>query len=315
MSSIVTLDPLQTLGPNTLSDELEQGKVVCFPTCPIPLPPAEDIAFLRDEMARHLRRKNVSYHSEVDRVLGIRAPKPIRERTWRILRDHFHEVRRFLERVIPAFTPGWRPGTASFRPLQERGRNISPHASSELLHVDARAYGATHGDRILRFFVNVNPEEDRVWVTRGTFPELYAKYAASAGIAGNARNRDLEKGFFNRVFSALVNRASRLGLPMLKLVDTSPYDRLMARFHNFMKDSKEFQQGLEGRQELRFSPFSAWMVLTDMVSHGCVSGQHAFIDTFIIPLRNCRLPHLAPYHVLKGENLSQRAAAPPKEAR
>jgi hypothetical protein len=40
------------------------------------------------------------------------------------------------------------------------------------------------------------------------------------------------------------------------------------------------------------------MVLTDGVSHACVSGQHALADTFLIPLRNCRLP--APYDLLIG---------------
>jgi hypothetical protein len=40
------------------------------------------------------------------------------------------------------------------------------------------------------------------------------------------------------------------------------------------------------------------MVLTDGVSHACISGQHALVDTFLVPLRNCRRP--APYHLLAG---------------
>ena len=40
------------------------------------------------------------------------------------------------------------------------------------------------------------------------------------------------------------------------------------------------------------------MVLTDGVSHACIQGQHALVDTFLIPLANCRLP--APYHLLAG---------------
>jgi hypothetical protein len=75
---------------------------------------------------------------------------------------------------------------------------------------------------------------------------------------------------------------------------------MMRRFHNFMKDTPEFQSASEGHREFAFKPFSAWMVFTDMVSHACTSGQFAFIDTFVIPLGNCRLPELAPINILKG---------------
>jgi hypothetical protein len=34
------------------------------------------------------------------------------------------------------------------------------------------------------------------------------------------------------------------------------------------------------------------------VSHACIAGQHALVDTFLVPLRNCRLA--APYHLLSG---------------
>jgi hypothetical protein len=83
---------------------------------------------------------------------------------------------------------------------------------------------------------------------------------------------------------------------MARVIDTSPYDRRMRRFHNWMKDTPAFQQPPHHR--FSFAPFSAWMVLTDGVSHACVSGQHALADTFLIPLRNCRLP--APYDLLIG---------------
>ena len=41
------------------------------------------------------------------------------------------------------------------------------------------------------------------------------------------------------------------------------------------------------------------MVLTDQVSHACVEGQHALVDTFVIPLANCRLRELSPYEILR----------------
>ncbi len=41
------------------------------------------------------------------------------------------------------------------------------------------------------------------------------------------------------------------------------------------------------------------MVLTDTVSHACLSGQYAFVDTFVVRLAQCRVKETAPYHLLE----------------
>ena len=253
-------------------------------------------------------------------------------------------VRTLLEKAMPEFARGWTPGTTSFRPLQEKGRALAAHASNERVHVDAGAYGATHGDRILRFFVNVNPVEDRVWVSKGSFPQLFAEHGRAAGVAGVAadpivaapsgpppaaadsplapegkngggdlpvstsnRPDPVREGVLDRAFSAAVRAGARLS-PALRMIDSSPYDRLMRRFHNWMKDAPEFRDSSKGLETFRFPPYSAWMVLTDQVSHACVEGQHALVDTFVIPLANCRLRELSPYEILR----TGRAPEPPR---
>lgn len=300
MLESVSPDRLSSLGPTELSDKLEQGDIVLFPDPPIPLPSAADQEFLRQEMPRLLSRKNISFHVESDRVAGLRGGGQITERARRILSEHLNQVEQFLRRVLPTLVPGWKVATSSFRPLEERGRAIRAHARSELVHVDAGAYGATHGDRILRFFVNLNPHEDRVWVSKGTFPVLYRRYAREAGIEPPDGGHDLKPGPVNRTYTGVLHALASAGFRSAKLADTSPYDRLMKRFHDWMKDTPEFQATSEGHAEVRFKPFSAWMVFADMTSHACLAGRYAFIDTFIIPLRNCRLRELAPYYVLQG---------------
>ena len=277
------------------AEALERGRIVRFSRPPIELPAASDLAFLRDGLWPFLERKNVSYYPEADRLTGLRGAPEVRRRAQAILRQHSKRVRGFLERAMPGFTRGWQPGTSSFRPLEEQGRNLSAHASNELVHVDAGAYGATHGDRILRFFINVNAERERVWVTKGTFAELYRRHARDAGVD----RADVASGVAGRALAAVL-RAGRRAVPMLRVVDTSPYDRAMRRFHNWMKDTLAFQRSTEGLREISFAPFQAWMVLTDGVSHACIRGQHALVDTFLVPLANCRLPAEAPYRILAG---------------
>jgi hypothetical protein len=209
-------------------------------------------------------------------------------------------IESFLKKKAASLTDHWTVGTCSFRPIQEKGRNLKPHASNELVHVDAGAYGATNGDRILRFFINVNPSEDRVWASKGTFPEMYRRYGEAAGVrAQHPGPNYLKKGPVDHLRTGLLHGIASLGLPTAKMLDSSPYDRTMRKFHNFMKDTPAFQQDREGHVEYRFPPFSAWMVFTDMVSHASLSGQQAFVHTSIVRLASCRKPELAPYNILR----------------
>ena len=168
------------------ADALEDGHIVRFARCPIALPDEEEQRFLREGLAPHLRKKNVSFYPAADKLTGLDAPPEVIRRAHGILAGHSQRVRAFLERSMPELTRGWTVGTSSFRPMEEKGRGLSAHASNELIHVDAGAYGATHGDRILRFFVNLNPDRDRVWISKGTFAELWRRHAREAGVASGA---------------------------------------------------------------------------------------------------------------------------------
>ena len=289
-------EQLAAAAPYEIGEALERGRIIYFPTCPIELPAAADLALLREQLPRELASKNASYHPESGRVHGLKGDPALRELGVRVLRTHSERVEAFLHATIGYLTEGWRVGTSSFRPVQEKGRNLKPHASNELVHVDAGAYGATNGDRILRFFVNVNPAEDRVWATQGAFASLYQRYAAAAGVAGGHR---LDKGPLDQLRTALLTGLAAAGVKAATVVDSSPYDRLMRRFHNYMKDTPAFQSARDSYEEMRFPPFSAWMVLTDTTSHASLSGQHALVNTFLLRLAACRLPAVAPYHILR----------------
>ena len=292
-------------GPE-LSDALEQGQIVHFPRSPVPLPSETDLDFLRG-LGPHLGRKNVSWYFATGKLKGLEKQPALEARARDLLSAHAARVRAFLSGAMPAFTHGMEPGTTSMRPVQEKGRALSAHASNERVHVDAGAYGATHGDRVLRFFVNVNPSEDRVWITRGAFAALYSAHAAEAGLLGARGPRSVDEGLLDRAFTALLRAASKLA-PQARLLDSSPYDRQMRRLHNWMKDTPSFIEGKSGLEELRFGPGSAWMVLTDQVSHACTEGQHALVDTVLVPLANCRLPEQTPHRILQTGQVPAQAA-------
>ena len=284
--------------PAEIQDAMERAEVVFFDTCPLELPSAPDLEFLRTGLPRELQVKNISYHPESNSIPRFEAAPEVKDRVERILRAHGQRVEAFLRRSCPDFVPGWTLGTTSFRSIEEQGRKLKPRSSNELVHIDAGAYGATNGARILRFFVNIHPSRDRVWGTKGSFNALMGRHRELWDAARGGKPRvTIDKGPLDKLYSGLIGAASKV-YPLVRVIDSSPYDRSMRRIHNYMKEDPRFRDSREGYQEIHFPPLSAWMVFTDGISHSVLTGQHALVTTVLIPLENCRRPELTPYQVL-----------------
>jgi hypothetical protein len=298
MSQLYSLVDRSRASPQEIEDTLERGEVVFFERCPIELPSAEDLAFLRDDHSGALKAKNISYHPESDSVPRFEASAEVTERVTRILRTHGERVAAFWQRMLPDFAPDWLMGTTSFRPAEEKGRQLKARSSNELVHIDAGAYGATNGSRILRFFVNVHPTRDRVWGTKGSFESLMRRYDALWEAARDGKpSVPLRKSPLDRFYSGLVQSASKV-YPLFRVIDSSPYDRSMRRIHNYMKETPAFRDDSSDYSEIHFPPMSAWMVFTDGISHSVLTGQYAFVTTALIPLANCRQYERTPFGIL-----------------
>ena len=297
-SSRYPLRDFSAAAPHELEEALERAEVVFFERSPVTLPDEADLEFLRAGLPHEFRVKNISYHPESASIPRFEAAPEIKERVERVLRTHGERVEAFLRRSLPDYVPDWTMGTTSFRSIEEQGRNLKPRSSNELVHIDAGAYGATNGARILRFFVNIHPTRDRVWGTKGSFNALMARHQELwAAARGRGMRVPVEKSPLDRAFSGFVRAVSKV-YPLARVADSSPYDRAMRRIHNYMKETPEFRDSRAGYQEIHFPPLSAWMVFTDGISHSVLTGQHALVTTLLVPLSNCRLPELAPYHVL-----------------
>ena len=299
MSERYELRSFDGAAPNEIEEALERAEVVFFERSPVELPGEDDLAFLRDGLPSEFRTKNVSYHPESDSGPRFDAAPEVKDRVERILRTHGQRVEAFLRRAVPDFVPGWTMGTTSFRALEERGRKLAPRSSNELVHVDAGAYGATNGARILRFFVNVHPTRERVWGTKGSFGALLERHPElrAAALAGRPRVK-IEKSPLDRLYSGVVSAAAKL-YPLFKVIDSSPYDRSMRRIHNYMKENEAFRTDPTGYREICFPPLSAWMVFTDGISHSVLTGQYALVTTLLVPLENGRIPDISPYKILE----------------
>jgi len=280
-----------------LTERLESSELVVFPTCPFPLPNDNDRQFLFDQEVASGGHKNISYDPLTTRLGGYRSPTPQAEsRMQSILAGFSQTAIRWLSAHLSDYAKSWEIGRASFRPEEEATRPLRFTARNDLLHIDNFPTRPTHGRRLLRLFVNLNPSEPRVWVTSESFPELMTRFAPELHIP----TRTIEE--WCRPASSwlrLWNRDQTGG---------SHYDSLMLRLHHAMKSSEKFQDRAR-RKVWSLAPGSMWLLFADGLAHGVLRGQFALEHSFYVPVEALRQPERSPLRILEQIGREQRRRA------
>jgi hypothetical protein len=267
---------------------LEKGEILLFRELPFSLPQS-DQEFLIGQSWSELRlHKNVSYRPGEDVLRGVSGDDETLGKIQRILRCYSEQVVEFAGKLLSPYAGRWTLDFASFRPLEEEGRDLPLHKRNDLLHVDAFPSRPTRGGRILRVFTNINRTRPRVWNTTDNFESLVRQYAMDAGLQEIAE----DDGFVSR---AVQNWGAKLGLPGM---GRTAYDMFMLRFHDYLKENSEFQTNCT-KVRLEFPPLSTWIVYTDCTAHAVMSGQYALEQTFLIPPHALVARQHAPYRILE----------------
>ncbi len=269
---------------------LETGDILYFPTTPFEITD-EDRAFLLTQRQVHASyHKNISYRPAQDRLKGVDARDAAdRKRMHAVMKRYSQHAISFVAGLLPRYTSGWKIDYASFRPNEEQGRKLSRRARNDLIHVDSFPTRPSYGDRLMRFFTNVNPERPRIWATSDHFAALARVYARPAGLPF------APAGWWSSLRGEAARVLARLGLPV---VDRPAYDRFMLGFHHFLKENEAFQQNCP-KDLWSFPPGSSWIVFTDASSHACLSGQYALEQTFIISRESLAYPDVSPISILE----------------
>ncbi|MGH9590681.1 MAG: Kdo hydroxylase family protein [Terracidiphilus sp.] len=273
--------------------QLESGGILYFPQTPVPIP-AGDLAFLlgREQSGSSLH-KNIAYKPNRERLSGVdrkSAGAAELEQMRSAMRRYSAGVDAFLSRFLAPYKRRWRLDYASFRPIEEEGRDLPLRRRNDLLHTDAFPTRPTRGRRILRFFHNIHPTRTRDWVVGTPFAEVVDRFAP--GKLAVPKRDGVVAGA-----GKLMARAIGLG-GLLPQVKRTPYDEFMMQLHNAMKEDSEFQFGC-AREKLRFGPGSSWMVYTETVPHAVLGGQYALEQTFLIDPAAMVMPGSAPVRILE----------------
>ncbi|HKW24934.1 MAG TPA: Kdo hydroxylase family protein [Terriglobales bacterium] len=267
---------------------LEKGEILLFSNPPFPLAENDRNYLISQRHMDSRLHKNISYRPGEDLLRGFSDGQENENRMHGIMRAYSSAVAGFVSRFLSPYAGKFQLDYASFRPLEEQGRDLPLHKRNDLLHVDAFPSRPTRGGRILRVFTNINPSQERVWLVGERFPALAEHYALEAGLGELCR---AGSGLRARLVHLL--RAARLPVS-----ERSPYDEFMLRFHNWLKENSRFQSGGD-KTRLAFPPLATWLVYTDGVPHAALSGQFALEQTFIIPAAALVAPDAAPVHVLE----------------
>lgn len=268
--------------------DLECGHIVFLPNSPIEIPSEDRELLLGRKQSSSAYHKNIAYRPLEDRVTGLdESEAQDAERLRRIMSDFSRRSVEFLSAFLAPYANKWKLEFASFRPIEEKGRQARVHARNDLLHFDSFPTRPTNGARILRFFTNINPTQSRVWLTSQTF-ETFGPMMVKAGRLRASVNNPLRRAAYSVARKLHLRGANR-----------SPYDDLMHRCHNLMKEDAQFQEKTP-KNRWEFPPHSSWMVFTDCVSHAVLSGQYALEQTFLVPHSALVEPQRSPLAILES---------------
>jgi len=267
---------------------LEQGNILWFEHTPFELP-EQDRQILRGAgLSSSPHHKNIAYRPAADKVTGF-DPAAVRdpERLRGAMGRYSERALQFLRELLPRYMEKCRIDFASFRPQEERGRDLPTKKRNDLLHVDAFPTRPTGGDLILRIFTNINLTQPRVWLTSDPFEPLARRYAMDAGLSHVASR---EAG---RLFRRLL-RAAGFPLPL-----RSRYDQFMLHFHDYLKFNQTYQDSC-AKYRFEFPPDSTWIVFTDIVPHAVLSGRYALEQTVIVRRESLVGREHAPIEILEA---------------
>jgi hypothetical protein len=274
-------------------ERLEAGEILYFSETPVPIPP-DDLRFLLEQrQTGSALHKNIAYKPVRDQLSGVdeKSTDPAEvEQLREVMRRYSAGVTAFLKDFLAPYRERWLLDYASFRPLEEQGRDLALRKRNDMLHTDAFPTRPTHGRRILRFFHNIHPTRTRDWIVSEPFARVVGAFAPSKLAIPHADGP---------VASAGKKLAQAIGLAdVVPQWKRTPYDQFMMELHNRMKESAEFQRDCV-KESVQFPPGSSWMVYTETVPHAVLAGQYALEQTFLVEREAMVTPESAPVSILE----------------
>lgn len=278
---ILTLDA--DLGPAAAraraAEALESGGLILLPQTPFRLLNSEQD--LIDPAILAPKSKNASLDPATGAVGGVVLEGERRHAMGAMIARYADFAEDLIGRLLPGYSSALQRRRTSFRPGAVDSRALSPRKDDRRLHVDAFPSSPVQGRRILRVFSNVDPMgRDRIWEVGDEDFETFAT-RQKAWLKGSS---ELTRALLQTV---RITRGRRTG-----------YDQAMLELHDRAKLDDAWQAAVS-RTRVAFPSGSSWIVYTDASLHAALEGQHAFEQTYLLPVEAMYHPDRSPLRALE----------------
>ena len=263
---------------NELITDLESGKVLHFTNLEFPVSEIEQQYFTSE--IRDKKSRNISLNISGELKGAIRNNEA--ESNLAAMMTRYRTQSHLLvNTILPRYKDHLHLAPTSFRPNQIVTRNQSWRADDKRLHVDAFPSRPNYGERILRVFINVNPNKvPRVWRIGEPFEAIVDRFLADT-----------------KPYSAW--QAKVLNAFGITKSLRSEYDHLMLQLHDSMKRDLNYQRNCP-QLTVEFPTGSVWICFSDQTSHAAMSGQFMMEQTFHLPALNQYNPNTSPLAILRN---------------
>lgn len=257
--------------------DLEDGKVLYIENLKFSIASHEKKFFNPTILNKNSR--NISLDSK-GRLRGVDgSEKEIKELSAMIGRFR-EEASTLIFSAFPKYKSHLKLAPTSFRPLEVSSRVTSWRADDKRLHVDAFPSRPNYGERILRVFINVNPnKKPRVWRIGEPFEDIAKRYIHTI-----------------KPYSYL--QAKILDFLGITKSFRSKYDHLMLGLHDAMKLDMKYQKK-SSQITMSFQPGTVWICYSDQAAHAAMSGQFMMEQTFHLSPSKQYFKEKSPLEVLR----------------
>jgi len=284
MPQLIEVVPLLCNAPAGHLEALEQGKILHFTDLDFTLAGPEK-RFLVPGLVKP-GAKSVSFTPASGVVKHARGGPEDLNAVAAMMKRYADFAAALVTRLFPLYAPALAIGRTSFRPVEISNQQGGWRRDDTRLHVDAFPTTPVGDRRILRVFTNVHPDgQARRWRMGERFEDVALRFVP------RARPQIPASAWFLR--AAGLTKSTR-----------TAYDHLMLEIHDGMKRDDRYQERFTAN-DYYFTAGSTWIAFSDQVSHAAISGQHAFEQTFYVPVSAQASPSTAPLRVL--ERLMGRA--------
>ena len=258
--------------------DIEEGKVLYLESLQFKISKNEKKLFSHNILEPNTRNISLNADGSIKGAVGteedVKALKAL------ILRFR-NQATTLIFTAFPEYKPYLKLAPTSFRPLEVSDRVTSWRDDDRRLNVDAFPSRPNYGERILRVFINVNPEgAPRVWRIGEPFSNIASKY--------------LEKiKPYSYIYAKLIKF-----LGVTKSL-RSEYDHIMIGLHDAMKSDMQYQKK-SPQIIMPFKSGTVWICFSDQASHAVMKGQYMMEQIFHLPVSKQYDPKRSPLEILRS---------------